>query len=180
MMAQTVEPLLQGIENPGRPAQHVKLDGALIQRGFIAPVREWTMRGFDSKWRDVPDFVIGITRQIWEDRDIGSLRTHYADGLMVRSPASVLRDNSRVIGATIATLAEFPDRALLGEDVIWCDDPEGATDTSDADPSSHRLCCTATHCHPGLHGAPDPGRLRDPRRYGLRRMAGARSIGPAS
>ena len=25
--------------------------------------------------------------------------------------------------ATLATLAEFPGRRLLGEDVIWCDDP---------------------------------------------------------
>ena len=27
--------------------------------------------------------------------------------------------NKGVIGATMATLAEFPDRRLLGEDVIW-------------------------------------------------------------
>ena len=26
------------------------------------------MRGFDPKWRDVPDFIIGITKEIWEDR----------------------------------------------------------------------------------------------------------------
>ena len=32
-------------------------------------------------------------------------------------------DNARVIAATMATLAEFPDRELLGEDVIWCEDP---------------------------------------------------------
>ena len=112
------------------------------------------MRGFDSKWRDVPDFIIGITKEIWEDREIGSLRKRYADGLIVRSPASVVVDNSRVIAATMATLAEFPDRALLGEDVIWCDDPEGATETSDAYLSSHRLYCTATHTHPGMYGAP--------------------------
>ena len=118
-----------------------------------------SLRGFDPRWRDVPDFIIGITRQIWEDREIGALRHLYADGLIVRSPASVVVGNAGVIAATMATLAEFPDRELLGEDVIWCADPEGATHTSDAFVSSHRLYCTATHSHPGMYGAPTGRRL---------------------
>lgn len=118
------------------------------------------MRGFDPKWRDVPHFINGITHDIWEGRKIGALRQLYAPGLIVRSPASVLVDNSGVIAATMATLAEFPDRELLGEDVIWCDDPEGATKTSDAYLSSHRLICTATHSHAGAYGAPTGARLR--------------------
>ncbi len=117
------------------------------------------MRGFDPKWQDVPHFIIGITKDIWEDRGVGSLRHLYAPGLIVRSPASVVVDNSGVIAATLATLAEFPDRALLGEDVIWCDDPEGATATSDAYLSSHRLICTATHSHPGVYGTPTGRRV---------------------
>jgi len=117
------------------------------------------MRGFNDKWRDVPDYIIGITKEIWEDRKIGSLRTLYADALIVRSPASVVRDNSNVIAATMATLAEFPDRELFGEDVIWCEDLGGATKTSDAFLSSHRLICSATHSHPGVYGAPSGQRL---------------------
>lgn len=118
------------------------------------------MRGFDPRWRDVPHFINGITREIWEHRQIGSLRHRYADGLVVRSPASVVVGNQGVIAATLATLAEFPDRQLLGEDVIWCADPDGATETSEAFLSSHRLICTATHSHPGLYGAPTGRRLR--------------------
>ena len=39
----------------------------------------------------------------------------------------------------MATLTEFPDRQLLGEDVIWCgDDEQGFL-------SSHRIVSTATH-----------------------------------
>ena len=112
------------------------------------------MKGFDEKWRDVPHFINGITHEIWEARRIGSLRHRYAPGLIVRSPASVVVDSSGVIAATMATLAEFPDRELLGEDVIWCDDPEGATAASDAYLSSHRLICTATHSQAGVYGAP--------------------------
>jgi hypothetical protein len=103
------------------------------------------MRGLDPKWRDVPDFVIGITKAICEDRQISSLTHRYAPGLVVRPPAPVLVDNSRVIDATLATLAEFPDRGLLSECVIWCNDPNGADSQSDAFLSSQRLICTATH-----------------------------------
>lgn len=117
------------------------------------------MKGFEGKWRDVPHFIIGITKEIWEDREIGSLNHRYAPGLVVRSPASVLVDNSRVIAATLATLAEFPDRQLLGEDVIWCEDPDRADVTSDAFLSSHRLVCTATHSRPGVYGPPTGRRV---------------------
>ena len=117
------------------------------------------MRGFSDEWADVPDFILGVTKRIWEDREIGSLRHHYASGLVVRSPASVVVDSSGVIAATMATLAEFPDRELLGEDVIWCEDPGGTDAEGDAYLSSHRLLCTATHAGPGVYGAPTGRRL---------------------
>ncbi|MEM7472019.1 MAG: ester cyclase [Pseudomonadota bacterium] len=104
------------------------------------------MDGFDAKWRDVRAYINGITHDIWEARRIGSLKQYYGDGLIVRSPASIVEGNDGIIAATMATLAEFPDRALLGEDVIWCDAPGGFL-------SSHRLICTATHTGDGAYGA---------------------------
>ncbi len=104
------------------------------------------MKGFDPKFKDFPNYIIGITREIWEDRGIASLKRYYADDIIVRSPASVVIGNRNVIGATMATLAEFPDRTLLGEDVIWSGTPdEGML-------SSHRLLSTATHARDGVYG----------------------------
>ena len=77
------------------------------------------MQGFDPKFKDFPDYILGITREIWEDRGIATLHHYYTEDIPVRSPGSVVRGNQDVIGATMATLAEFPDRRLLGEDVIW-------------------------------------------------------------
>ena len=105
-----------------------------------------TLKGFDPRWKDFPDFIIGITKEIWEDRGIATLEHYYAPNIIVRSPASVLTSNRGVIAATMATLAEFPDRELLGEDVIWCDDPQHGL------LSSHRLICTATHARDGVYG----------------------------
>ena len=82
------------------------------------------MQGFDPKFQDFPDYIIGITKEIWEDRGIGTLHQYYAPDIVVRSPASVVVGNQGVIGATMATLAEFPDRPLLGEDVTWSGKPE--------------------------------------------------------
>lgn len=104
------------------------------------------MKGFDPKFKDFPDYIIGITKEIWEDRGIATLHQYYSDDIVVRSPASVVIGNQNVIGATMATLAEFPDRTLLGEDVIWSGTPEKGM------LSSHRLLSTATHAHDGVYG----------------------------
>ncbi|MGA9433834.1 MAG: nuclear transport factor 2 family protein [Roseobacter sp.] len=104
------------------------------------------MQGFDKKFKDFPNYIIGITKEIWEDRGIATLHQYYSDDIIVRSPASVVIGNQNVIGATMATLAEFPDRTLLGEDVIWSGTPEEGM------LSSHRLLSTASHSRDGVYG----------------------------
>ena len=106
-----------------------------------------TMKGFDPKWKDFPDYILGITKEIWEDRGIAVLHHHYSKDIIVRAPASIVVGNQGVIGATMATLAEFPDRTLLGEDVIWSGTPEEGM------LSSHRILSTATHLGDSDHPA---------------------------
>ena len=110
--------------------------------------KEVKMKGFDQKWKDFPDYIIGITKEIWEDRNLNALHHYYAPDIVVRLPGSVAKGNKNVISATMATLAEFPNRKLLGEDVIWCGTPEQGM------LSSHRLFSTATHAGFGVYGAP--------------------------
>ena len=109
--------------------------------------------GFDARWRSEEDFVLGVTSGIWEERGIHRLHDIYGPELVVRSPASVVKGNRGIIAATLATLAEFPDRELPGEDVIWC--PAGPR----AFLSSHRLLCRATHSAPGAYGSPTGRRI---------------------
>ncbi len=112
------------------------------------------MQGFDPKFADFPDYIIGITKEIWEDRGISTLHKYYAPNIIVRSPGSVVIGNQGVIAATMATLAEFPDRTLLGEDVIWSGTPKTGM------LSSHRLHSTATHSHSGVYGVATGTKLR--------------------
>ena len=104
------------------------------------------MQGFNERWKDFPDYILGITKEIWEDRGIETLHHYYTPDLVVRSPSAIVVGNKDVIAATMATLAEFPDRTLLGEDVIWSGTPEEGM------LSSHRIISTATHTSDGLYG----------------------------
>ena len=82
------------------------------------------MEGFDSKYANFPDWINGITHEIWEERGIDKLLYLYSDDIILRAPPSLVIGNKTVIDATKATLFEFPDRKLLGEDVIWSGSPE--------------------------------------------------------
>ena len=104
------------------------------------------MKGFDSKFKDLPDYILKITYQIWEAKDVESIMQYYAKDIPVRSPQGVIFGPELVVKATYATLNEFPDRQLLGEDVIWIgNEDEGYL-------SSHRILSCATHEKNGVYG----------------------------
>ena len=112
------------------------------------------MKGFSNRFADFPDYILGITQEIWEHRNLATLHHYYAPDIPVRSPGSIVFGNEGVIGATMATLAEFPDRRLLGEDVIWSGTPEEGM------LSSHRILTTATHLGNGVYGKATGKKLR--------------------
>jgi len=104
------------------------------------------MKGFDPKFTDFPDYILKITREIWEDRGIATLNHYYTQDIPMRFPEGVSIGNQQTINGTLATLAEFPDRELTGEDVIWSgNEEEGFL-------SSHRLLTMGTHTGGGYFG----------------------------
>ena len=112
------------------------------------------LKGFDPKFEDFPAYILGITHEIWEERRVETLNHYYAPDIPVRSPDGVVIGNQAVIAATRATLDEFPDRQLYGEDVIWSgDDRTGLL-------SSHRILSTATHAADGIYGPATGTKLR--------------------
>jgi len=101
---------------------------------------------YAGNYADFPDYIIRITKEIWEDRGIETLNRTYAADIPVRSPMGIQRGNQAVIASTMATINEFPDRQLLAEDVIWSED------AAHGHLSSHRLLTTATHSRDGQFG----------------------------
>ncbi len=106
------------------------------------------MKGFPDQFADLPDYILKITKEIWEDRGLATLHRYYAPDLPMRFPTGLVTGNQAVIDGTLATLAEFPDRQLLGEDVIWPGDEDAGF------LSSHRLVTSGTHLGHGVFGKP--------------------------
>ena len=79
------------------------------------------MKGFDPKFRDFPDYIIGITREIWEDRRHPHACTiNYSKGYrrpLARSVVTGNEERDRRHDGHAGT--SFPTGVLLGKDVIW-------------------------------------------------------------
>ena len=113
-------------------------------------------------YASVPDFIYGITREIWEDRGIGGkLDQYYAPDILLRaatgftgSNAGGSASNASVAAQTLQTLHQFPDRQLVGEDVIWTAYDDGTF------LSSHRLTSVMTHTGDGILGRATGKRVR--------------------
>ncbi len=106
-------------------------------------------------YASVPDFIYGITREIWEDRGIGGkLHKYYAPDILLRAATGFTGSNTGVTAQTLQTLHQFPDRQLVGEDVIWTGYDDGSF------LSSHRLTSVMTHTGDGILGRAQGKRVR--------------------
>jgi predicted ester cyclase len=110
------------------------------------PQERPVMRGFDAEFKDLDHYIRVITERIWEGRRIEDIRRYYTDPCIVETPSSVSSSVQAVIDGTHATLAMFPDRRLLAEDVIQSGSEEGGF------LSSHRIISPMTHTGDGVFG----------------------------
>ena len=97
------------------------------------------MEGFDSEFKNLKDYILKITYRIWEERGVERIRDYYGEKALVKTPTSVSDNVEDVISSTYKTLQMFPDRELLGEDVIGSEDVPGTFY------SSHRILSSAIH-----------------------------------
>ena len=48
------------------------------------------MRGFDNRFKGFPDYILGITKEIWEDRGLGGkMKDYYHPDVIVRTPGGI-------------------------------------------------------------------------------------------
>ena len=101
--------------------------------------RRQDLPGFDAAYSDIVDYIIRCTHRIWEEKNVGLCRSHYAADCRIHTLAGPVTGVEAVVANTLATLAAFPDRSLIGEDVIWSEDAPGLFHTS------HRIVSLMTH-----------------------------------
>lgn len=110
--------------------------------------RQQNMEGFDPKFADFVDYILGITHEIWEEKAVGKLYDYYANTVRIHTSDGTIYGREAVLAGTLATLAAYPDRRLYGDEVIWGgDDQRGFY-------SSHRLVHRGTNRGYSLYGPP--------------------------
>ena len=57
------------------------------------------MKGFDNKFKDLPDYILKITYEIWENNDVEAIRDYYADTPKVSQPTPTRSPSGVIYGA---------------------------------------------------------------------------------
>ena len=116
--------------------------------------RAQSMAGFNPRYKDFVDWIIGITHEIWEEKGIGKLYDYYANTIKIHTSDRMIYGREAVFAMTIEALAGYPDRRLYGDEVIWGgNDVEGLY-------SSHRLTHVGTNRGWSVYGPPTGKRVR--------------------
>ncbi len=104
------------------------------------------MKGFDPRFKDFPDYILGITKEIWEDRGVHTLHKYYEKNMAKRSADGIVVGAQNVIDESIEAMAMSPGLEIFGEDVIWSgNDKDGFL-------SSHRSIIFFPHVNDGTLG----------------------------
>ena len=112
------------------------------------------MQGFNPEFQDLNDYILKITENIWERRQVARIREWYGAQAPVYTPMGVSRDVEEVVKFTLQTLHMFPDRQLLGEEVVASEPEPGRYY------SSHRILSPMTHSGDGFFGLPSGRRVQ--------------------
>jgi len=106
------------------------------------------LKGFDDEFIDIVDYIIRITHRIWEQKNVGLCLDYYGEYCPVHTLGGYSDDVDTVVKNTLKTIAAFPDRSLIGENVVWRELGEKAGYYS-----SHRITSIMTNTGPSEFGA---------------------------
>ena len=109
---------------------------------------------FSDRWPDFRDYIVDITREIWDDRRVLALRDYYARDIVVRRPSGITRGVDAVIRQNCEAISHTPVRGAGAEDVIWSRDATGHFH------SSHRCCDRSVHGVDDVYGPATGTQLR--------------------
>ena len=97
-----------------------------------APTAERTqpLRGFESRFTDIVDYIVRITDEIWLDRAVGYIYDTYDASCTVYSSYGIVRSVEEVIASTVTTLNAYPDGEIHHLAVAWSGDEDEGFYTS--------------------------------------------------
>ena len=105
------------------------------------------LEGTAGPYRDVVDYILGITHEIWESRQVERIHAYYDAATPIYALGGFVNSAVTIVQNTWDTLAAFPDRLLLGEAVVWSRESAGCFY------SSHRILSPMTNSGPSQFGS---------------------------
>ena len=75
------------------------------------------LEGTTGPFRDLTDYILGITHEIWESRRVERIDDYYSRDCLIYTLGGMVHGAAAIINNTHDTLRAFPDRLLLGEAV---------------------------------------------------------------
>ncbi len=113
-----------------------------------------SLRGFESTYRNIIDYIVRITFRIWEDRDVEYIRRTYSPDSKVFDDYGLQIGAAKIVDDTYHTTGAFSDIQLIADDVVWAGDDEVGFHTS------HRTIIRGTNDGASRYG-PATGRYVD-------------------
>ncbi len=110
--------------------------------------RMQAMRGFESTYTAIVDYIVRITHRIWEEKDLGYIYNTYRANAQVTDGAGLKANREQMINESVAAVSAFPDAVLYADDIIWAGNEDRGFHTS------HRVVTVATNTGPSDFGPP--------------------------
>ena len=98
-----------------------------------------SMKGFESQYKNIIDYIVRITFRIWEQKDIGYIYDTYSHDCRVWDEFGLQSGAEKIVADTVHTNNAFPDIRLFADEVIWAGDENTSFHTS------HRTIITGTN-----------------------------------
>ena len=89
-----------------------------------------SMRGFESTYQNIIDYIVRITYKIWEDRDVEYIRDTYSDTSHVYDDYGLQLGCEKIIADTHHTTGAYSDIKLIADEIIWAGNDEVGYHTS--------------------------------------------------
>ena len=105
-----------------------------------------SMRGFESTYQNIIDYIVRITYRIWEDRDVEYIRDTYSETSLVYDDYGLQLGAGKIVEDTYHTTGAFSDIKLIADEIVWAGNDEVGFHTS------HRTIIRGTNDHDSKYG----------------------------
>lgn len=92
--------------------------------------RRQRMRGFEDRYVDIVDYIVRITHQIWEEKNIGQIYDTYRHNARVIDDSGLQYGRDKIVADTVHTINAFPDVRLYADELVWAGDDFNGFHTS--------------------------------------------------